>query len=161
MNSKQPVWEYITNLGDVHPIDHGGYFVLKDKTGVYTPEAIKLIPDYDPDYDDDCNKWTIYRFILEKCTYINNVLSDNKFHPNYPVWFSTETKLNDMASFNGMSRIELINNFISNNIIDNAIAWEIVGDYFGYYELDNYPQHFTDINDLESYMTNIIKYIKE
>lgn len=157
MSNKQPIWEYVTNLGDSIPIDYGGYFILKDKTNVYNPEGIKLIPESD---SMDNNKWTIYRFILEKCTYIDNILSDNKFHPSSPVWFSTDTKLNDIASCVGISKIELINMFISHNIIDNALAWESIGNYFGYDELDNYPLQFTNKKELKSYLTKIVKYKK-
>ena len=48
----QPVWSCIANLGDVNPIDYGGYFVYIDTTGVYPPEAELLIAPSDNDDDD-------------------------------------------------------------------------------------------------------------
>jgi len=33
----------VANLGDANPIDNGGFFVLRDTTGVYPPEGS---PDY-------------------------------------------------------------------------------------------------------------------
>ena len=157
MKTHQPIWEYITNLGDSNPIDYGGYFIVKDNTCIYPPEAIKLISESD---SVDNNKWTIYRFILEKCTYIDNILSDNKFHPTHSAWFSTETRLNDIASYHGINKIELINMFISHNIVENAKAWESIGNYFGFHELDNYPLQFTNKKELKSYLTKIVKYKK-
>ncbi len=42
----QPAWECIAQLGDKNPIDHGGYWILRDTTGVYAEEAeLLLVPD--------------------------------------------------------------------------------------------------------------------
>lgn len=133
--ANQPKWKLIANLGDVNPIDHGGYFVFVDETGVYPPEGEKL---ESPDNDDSGEPYTVYRFILEDCTYSRNVLSDNKFHPDHPVWFND--KIKDIASACGYEDAHLlIFQFLSVDAKDRARAWESVGDYFGFHELDHYP----------------------
>lgn len=62
--TKQPVWEFIYNLGDANPLDFDGYFIYRDKTGVYPEEAEVLIRST----ADDAHKslYTIYRFQLER-----------------------------------------------------------------------------------------------
>ena len=65
----QPAWECIAQLGDKNPIDHGGYWILRDTTGVYAEEAeLLLVPD------DDDREYTIYRFTLDRCTFVNGVV---------------------------------------------------------------------------------------
>lgn len=143
--SKQPEWKLLANLGDVNPIDYGGYFVYVDETGVYPPEVEYL---ESPDDDDAPEGWTVYRFILEPCTYQEGILSDNPYHPMHAVWFAD--KLSDLASFVEQSELDLINQFVSDNPIDRARAWRIVGDYFGYHELDSYPLTFHNREEIEA-----------
>jgi hypothetical protein len=63
---RQPIWEYIDNLGDASPLDYGGLFLYHDTTGVYGYELEKLVepcdeaPEVPYDYpvtelDDDDN----------------------------------------------------------------------------------------------------------
>lgn len=88
--TQQPTWKLIANLGDVHPIDYGGYFVYVDETGTYEAEAELLeVPE------DEDRTYRVYRFILDRCTLTNGVLSDNKFHPDHP---AEETKSNEVNS---------------------------------------------------------------
>jgi len=135
MQTKQPEWKTVANLGDVNPIDYGGYFVNVDTTGVYPPEAELLEVDY------ETGKCTVYRFILENMTYQNGILSDNQFHPDHAVWFAG--KLGQVASCMGTTADELVEQFTSSNPIDRAIAWRCIGDYFGFHELDSYPLELT------------------
>lgn len=146
----QPKWRRIANLGDVNPINYGGFFVYIDLTGVYAPEAEVLITN---EVAGDCDSWTIYRFILEPCTYTvdsgyegGGVLSDNPYHPMYAVWFAD--KLESIAETMGTAREELIKLFCSDKAIDRAEAWRMVGDYFGYDNLDQYPWTCTRRADL-------------
>jgi hypothetical protein len=150
----QPQWKFIANLGDKHPIDHGGYFIYIDETGVYPPEAELLV---EPENDD--GEWVIYRFALEPCTYINGILSDNKYHPALPAWFAkTEeqraerpqdtTYLKDIADFMGAEVQDLVNWFISDDPQERAAGWMAVGDYHGFENLDNYPLVFTDKDEV-------------
>ncbi len=167
----QPIWKRIANLGDVNPLDYGGFFVLVDETGVYPPEVEVLDVD-DNAFDhnnEDKGKWTVYRFILEPCTFINGILSDNKFHPDHPAWFATPeneraegrnstTWLKNLIEFcgNDDDGEELIRRFCSDDPLERADAWRVVGDYHGYHELDHYPLEFTSRIEVEKrYSTSV------
>lgn len=189
MTSVQPVWKFVTNLGDVGYLDHGGYFIYEDTTGQYPPEAEWL--EMPEEYEQDCKKcngvgqlpidcddaefsdcpkcsgtgisqkanYTVYRFVLEPCTYTNGILSDNPFHPDHPAWFAhpedrrkerpqDRTYLNDLAGFAndlpwGQDVEELVRLFISNNPVERADAWRAVGEYHGWENLDSYPLRLT------------------
>ena len=145
----QPDWECIAQLGDANPIDHGGYWILRDKTGVYPEEAeLLVVPDVDG------GEYTAYRFVLEPCTYINGVLSDNPFHPDKPAWWAgtkddrkvrpqDTTYLKNIADFIGMEVDELADHFCSDDPLQRAMAYRAVGDYHGFDNLDSYPLTMT------------------
>lgn len=139
MSTNQPRWRCVANLGDVNPVDYGGYFVYVDDTGVYAPEAELLEPPAD---DDDTGTWTVSRFILEPCTYVDGVLSDNPHHPTLPAWFASAggTGIPRLASFAGMSELALLALFCSADAVERAQAWRVVVDYYGVHELDQYPR---------------------
>jgi hypothetical protein len=130
--TKQPNWQLIENLGDIHPIEYGGYFVYEDTTGVYPSEAELLISP-----DDDSGKWTVYRFILEPCTWINQVLSDNKFHPEHPAWFADS--IGAISNYVDIPLAELIDMLVNGNTVNRAMAWRAIGEYHGFKNLDSYP----------------------
>ena len=84
METKQPKWKLIAQLGDVNPIDYGGYFIYEDETGVYPPEGEKLLII---DEDSDNSTWEIRRFQLDKCKLIDGkylVSADLAGNPNLP-----------------------------------------------------------------------------
>ena len=145
----QPKWRAVAQLGDVNPLDSGGYWVFVDETGEYAPEAELLEV---PDSDD--GEYVAYRFILENCTYINGILSDNQFHPEKPAWFAgtkrerkerpqDSTYLKNIADFIGMTVNELAKQFRSGDPIERAQAWRAVGEYHGFLNLDEYPLTMT------------------
>lgn len=153
----QPVWKFVANLGDVNPIDHGGYFVYVDETGVYPPEAVYL----EVEGDDEANKWTEYRFSLEPCTFKDGILSDNKFHPEHPAWFAKPEKerkerpqdttyLKTVADACGQTEEELIEQFCSDDPVQRAFSWREVGMCHGWRNLDDYPLEFTDRSEVEA-----------
>jgi hypothetical protein len=142
MSTAQPNWKLLRNLGDASPVDHGGYFVYTDETGVYPPEAEVLVS---PD-DDEGGEWMVYRFPLERCTYIDGILSDNKFHPAKPAWFAT---LADVASSMDTTEDELIEQFTSDDPLKLAEAYRAVGDHHGFENFDSYPLTFTDRAEVE------------
>lgn len=132
--TKQPIWKLLANLGDVNPLEHGGFFVYQDETGVYAPEAESL------QCDDEITKWTVHRFSLEKCTYQDGVLSDNKFHPDHPAWFARDAKhLEQLGSFVGRDVESLIAGFCSDNAVERAGAYQAAFDFYGAHEFDSYP----------------------
>ena len=66
MSTNQPDWKLIANLGDENPLEHDGFFIYKDKTGVYEEEGEYIIVDNEWVSDDDKLTYTVYRIILER-----------------------------------------------------------------------------------------------
>lgn len=133
--SKQPEWEFVANLGDVTPLDYGGAFLYRDKTGVYDPQLEILVEP-----GESQKHYTLYRFDVEPCTYQDGVLSDNPSHPNQPAWFDNGVReLEQIADYQGMSKFELITAFLAQDIRERARAWITVGEYYGWINLDSYP----------------------
>jgi hypothetical protein len=137
----QPVWSLVSNLGDASPLEYGGYFVYVDSTGVYPPEAELLVSPEEGPEDDTAEAWEVRRFILEPCKYVQGILSDNPSHPECPVWFAD--KLGSMADTFDTTEEDLRALFISADPVARAQAWRMVGEYFGFEELDSYPLRFT------------------
>ncbi len=136
VETKQPKWKFVANLGDVNYIQEGGLFVYIDETGVYAPEMVKIYP-----IDNKTGKCEIRRVILDKCTFENGVLSDNPYHKDKPAWFSTG--INSVPRFGGYTTATFIGYLTGDNIPDRAIAWQLIGDYFGWENLDSYPSFMT------------------
>jgi hypothetical protein len=137
MATKQPKWELIANLGDVHYLDHGGYFVYRDKTGVYPEEAELLVVG-------DSDEYTIYRFSLERLKMVKGFLVPIGYRPDWPhpverydEWF--HEKLGDVADSIGTTKQELEKAFTSANPLERAHAYRAIGDYRGFENLDSYP----------------------
>ena len=128
--TNQPDWELIANLGDVNPIDYGGYFIYKDRTGQYTEEAERCEPT-----DDTAKTHEIHRFILDRCTDENGVLSDNPYHKDHHVWFAKD--LPAVAHFADLPDIRVM--LCSADPLDRARAYEAIGSYHGFANLDHYP----------------------
>ena len=132
----QPKWKCVGNLGDKNPVDHGGLLVFVDETGVYPPEVEKIEPPCDGE-----KRWEVRRVVLDPCTYVNGVLSDNKFHPNHPAWFADD--LDSVCSSMDVERDELIRLFCSDEPMERAEAWRCVLDQHGWANVDDYPLHLT------------------
>lgn len=158
MEINQPIWKLIANLGDINPIDHGGYFIYQDTTGKYAEEAELLISP-----EDDTGTWTVYRFPLDRCTFRKSTatLSDNKFHPEICAWFAKReservkrpqdsTYLSNVAESAGISSAELRTLFCSENPLDRAHAYRAIGDYHGFENLDSYPLQIKSRAEVES-----------
>jgi len=148
--TRQPNWELIANLGDVHPLDYGGYFVYRDTTGAYTEEAEKLFV-----YEDS---WQVYRFSLDRLKIEDSYLVPFAYDSSWPYpastydeWFHKD--LDRVASFVGQSVQALRTDFCSENALDRARAYEAIGDYHGYENLDSYPLTFTSRKEVEARYT--------
>lgn len=158
MATNQPEWELIANLGDVNPIDYGGYFIYRDKTGVYVEEGVMLLA---PQSDTDKQPWTEYRVMLERCTLTDaGILSDNKYHPHHPAWFANPeeemvnrpqdtTYLSRVADYVSLTLYELQKMFCSLNPVERAHAYEMVGGYHGFLNFDEAPLNFHDRGEIE------------
>lgn len=124
----QPDWELIAQLGDVNPLDYGGYFVYRDRNGNY-PEVAEYL-DVDGDYVEEAT-YTVYRFILERCMYLNGVLSDNPYHTDHAVWFA-----------DGITR-ENAADFCSPDPVVRAHAYREIAEVWGWHGFDHYPLELT------------------
>lgn len=134
----QPKWKVIGQIGDASPLDCGGFWILQDETGNYPEEAEVLFLDND---DDENTTYTVYRFILDKCTYTNGILSDNEFHPDHPAWFAD--KIDSVADYADWRPEALIEAICSDDALLRAQAYQDLAGYFGYHEFDNYPLTLT------------------
>ena len=142
MQTKQPKWALLANLGDVNPIDHGGGFVYVDTTETYPPELEVLEVDV-----CGADIWTVSRFCLDKCTYIDGVLSDNQFHPNHAAWFAKD--VGKVASFIDVKTADLIEWLCSEDAQERARAYMALANWHGYANFDDYPLTFTDRMEVE------------
>ena len=136
--SRQPIWKLVANLGDVNPLDHGGLFVFEDTTGVYPPELEKceLV-----DEDDERSRVEVRRVLLERCTLVNDVLSDNQFHPAHPAWFADSIQA--IANYCDVQADELRRWLCSESAVERAQAYCRVLDYHGWENGDSYPLTLT------------------
>jgi hypothetical protein len=145
--TKQPEYKLIGNLGDVNPLDHGGKLVYVDTTGVYDPCMEVIEPNK---ADGEILSWTVYRFNLEKCTFTDGIVSDNKFHPLHSAWFAKPesekvnrpqdtTYLSNVASYGGVEVDELIEWLCSDFVINRAEAYDLIASYHGMENFDSYP----------------------
>ncbi len=145
----QPKWKLVANLGDVNPLDHGGFFVFKDATHVYSPEAEVLLLDNENDEDENTT-YTMYRFGLDKCTFENGVLSDNPFHPGHSAWFAAQeerkktrpqdtTYLSNVCDCCDWELDDLRIALCSDNVFLRARAYQDLASYHGYDNFDSYP----------------------
>lgn len=165
----QPTWNCVAQLGDADPIDFGGYWVLVDSTGAYAPEGeyLEPPPDDQANYDIDLldgdwkptARWTVYRFILEPCTWIDGILSDNPHHPAHAAWWAprpytaknTTCRLRGTAETMGFELAELVGLATSADPVDRAIVYRAIGDYYGFENLDSYPLTLTEREVSERY----------
>jgi hypothetical protein len=123
--ANQPKWAFVANLGDLNPLDHGGYLVYRDRTGVYPPEAVRIEPRD--------RSWYVARFVLEPCTYQDGVLSDNPFHPDRPAWFAKD--LPAIGRFMGDDGPDgVIEDLCSEDPVQRALGYQAVGLYLGFHQ---------------------------
>lgn len=128
----QPEWECIANIGDVNPIDHGGKFILVDKTGLHAPEMEVLEKEY-----NRRNSWRVWRFTMEPHTYIRGVLSDNKYYPDKPVWYADD--IDSVAEACDMEPLALINALCSYDAKERAEGYYCLFTCLSADNFDSYP----------------------
>ena len=151
--TEQPKWKLIANLGDVNPIDHGGYFIFEDETRIYTHEAELLL---EPSDDDPEGPYEVYRFSLDRCKMKHGYLVSFEFDKTWPhalsqyeQWFAKD--LVEVASFIGSTEEGLQDQLCSVDPIDRACAYRAIGDYHGFANLDSYPLCLTRFEVEERY----------
>lgn len=121
----------IANLGDVDPIEYGGFFVFENGDIEFWIEP--------EDQDSDSAEWQVYRWTADKCTYVDGVLSDNEFHPEIAAWFACKGGLESIAQSMDYPLDELIADFQSDDLIKRGNAYRAVSDYHGAIEFDSEP----------------------
>ncbi len=134
--TEQPEWECIANIGDMNPIDHGGKFVLVDKTGRYAPEMEVL-----ERMEHLKNTWQVWRFPMERCTYVNGVLSDNSYHPELAAWFADD--IESTASTMDTDAHTLIRQLCSEDPRERAEGYYCLWTCHGADNFDSYPLELT------------------
>lgn len=123
MATNQPQWRFEFNAGDTSPIEYGGLFCYVDAGGIYPPECIKLEAP-----DSDQGEWFEYRYVMERFT-VESIQSE---------WFYNS--LPDIAAYVGVSRDSLVADLTSDDLRVKALAWDSIGHYHGYDNLDHYPK---------------------
>ena len=152
--TEQPVWKLLANLGDASPVDYAGLFVYADASGVYPEESEKLVSP-----DSDSGEWIVYRYSINRLEQYgaDSILIPYGFSTRqdlpYPIetyseWFNSD--LASVASFIGSDVITLRNQFCSSDPLERARAYEAIGDYHGFENLDSYPLQFTNRAEVES-----------
>lgn len=129
-------------------------------------EALKeMLGEY---FEDKFGKWEIRRFDIDRCTFINGVLSDNKFHPEHSAWWANpENKreeyvvLGDIASYVGEPIGDLLQAFCSDDPLVRARAYESLGDYHGFDNLDSDPLIIYSLKEMEDRYKEELKLDKE
>jgi transglutaminase-like putative cysteine protease len=147
MNGEQPKWRLLGQLGDLNPIDHGGWYVYEDENRVYEPEAEAITP-YGEDAYGNPTKWIVSRFTLEPYTYVNGILSDNPFHPDFPVWFADD--IEGIAKCIGKEKETLIADLCSGDFLRRAGAYYEIVLFRGICEFDQYPIEFRKRAEIEA-----------
>jgi hypothetical protein len=152
--TKQPNWKFIANLGDASPLTDGGYFIYEDSTGIYPPEGERF----------DADSLEVHRFSLDKCELYEGHIIPFGFgartdlpHPtsDYVEWFDAD--LAGVASFAGITREDLAGWFASADIILRARAYELIGEYHGFENLDGYPLQLTRKEAAKRYKEEVKK----
>lgn len=136
--TQQPKWETV--------FSSDSQAIHVDQTGVYRPE-MTIVEDLGESASELEGKFLIYRFPMDKCSYddINDILSDNEFHPEIPAWFASAPdrwnpngKLYDVAHTSGLETWELIRLLTSDDVKALARGYDALVSYFGPDEFDHY-----------------------
>ena len=109
--------------------------------------------------------------LIDRCTFLDGILSDNKFHPEHPAWFAKPesgrvnrpqdtTYLSNVADCIDETLEGLRNNLCSESAIDRAFAYQAIGNYHGFENLDTDPLIFHDRRKLEKRYENILTELK-
>jgi hypothetical protein len=122
--------------------DYGCTFLVETIGESDRPQVVVIEPN-DTSGDNRPKSWKEYRFDIDRCTYIDGVLSDNPYHPESAVWFADD--LESIADSIGATKEDMIEHFQSPDPIDRAVAYQAIGKNtgHGFLEFDQYPLEFT------------------
>ena len=163
MATNQPDWQVIAQLGDASPVDYGGYWILRDRTGVYAPEGRYLVS---PDDDGAPEGWQLYRFSLDRCKVVDGYLVpfgyDAATYPHpvsaYEEWFA-----DDLAGIAACCDYPggadgLRADLCAEDAIRRAWAYRAIGEYHGMGDLDHYPDTWQGETGREELETLLAKW---
>lgn len=114
----------IDNLGDVHPLDHGGTLVFEiwDRDGRRF-ESVRIDPRIDRSYE--VRRWPIEKDVLRDASWVDG------------------DHLQDLASYIGVDERYLKRASAHSDARVRARLYEDIGAYFGFDNLDAYPTRVT------------------
>lgn len=144
----QPSWKFLENLGDASPLEYGGLFVYVDTTGVF-PAEMERVELEDEEAETDSTRYVVHRVVLERCSFIDGVLSDNEHHRALPAWFAKD--LHFVAASQDYPIDELRADFCDENPLARARAWRAVLDHHGWANGDSEPLTLTRAEAEERY----------
>jgi hypothetical protein len=126
MTTDQPSYWCVANIKDQgDPFEHGGGFVLVDRTGIYTPEL--LILEHLSGSVGECQH-QIETILLDRVTRIKHEngldgLSDNNFHPDHEAWFGNPVKLLQQSKICDATYEGLLMEFLAESPVVRALAY--------------------------------------
>lgn len=134
----QPEWKLI------YSTDYSAVF--EDKTGVYDPE-MEIAQEFDE------GKFLAFRFALPRLKRVRHAGTDYivserwdeswpHYIGDYEEWFMKN--LTGVADSVGMSKKELVDALLSADVPQRAMAYESIGGYHGYSNLDQYPLELSE-----------------
>jgi hypothetical protein len=136
------VCKLLANLGDVNPVDHGGYFVINRNA------SKRLDPEYQlvilETIDEPIPTWYYGHISIDKCYYTNGILSDNQYHLDKPAWFADWFKdydptCDDERDYHLKSRDYIC----SDDPIKRGSVYRDLGMYYGWENLGGHIQSTT------------------
>ena len=111
----------LANLGDVNPLDHGGFLVSKDEIHIVEPVGRKL---------------KVSQFDNARCYPIEGGgVSDNEYHQYHPAWFSDS--LTNVGE--AYDHEEIADDLCSEDPVVRASAYRLLVFYHGVANFDSYP----------------------
>jgi hypothetical protein len=114
----------LANLGDVNPLDHGGFLVRSDG------EIVVIEPN------DENRKIEVHLFSNTLCYPIKGGgVSDNEYHKNHPAWFSKD--LQAVAESSDHEDIEA--DLCSDDPVTRARAYQSIICHWGTHGFDSEP----------------------
>lgn len=116
-----------------------GWILYVDDNGSYHCEYMDII--HDVSHNEENNRYIVHRFDIDRCTFINGILSDNPFHPELPAWFADGKGVDDVAKC--CDHEDIVEDICSEDPKARCRAWISIGSYHGFYNLDSYPLGLT------------------
>lgn len=133
----QPEWQEVGRVGDVDLVTHGGGIIYRDATGVYPPELERCEPLEDGTVE--IRRVSLERFKMHDGKMVPYAYQDSWPHAvhSYVPWF--RDSLFSVGQCMGSSCEELTEALCSDDPQALASAYEAIGDYHGWDNLDSYP----------------------